>query len=162
LTRHLGKRTTIEQENTPKYNNENQEHYTLTTPRRDLGPGPSLDLSFYPLLQAPWAYRTLPPTGCKAPRGARTSIIFVSLVPTVRFRCTNILKFICWWYQTLTSCDALAPYATAPTWRKEERRLVRGGAQKGSMSRDSTILRGGWGELTKDHELSGSNGEDGL
>jgi hypothetical protein len=161
LTRHLGKRTTIEQENTPKYNNENQEHYTLTTPRRDLGPGPSLDLSFYPLLQAPWAYRTLPPTGCKAPRGARTSIIFVSLVPTVRIRRTNILKFICWWHQTLTSCDALAPYATArpgarrsAIWCEEEHRR--------DPCQGIRRFCEGVGELTKDRELSGSNGEDGL
>jgi hypothetical protein len=58
----------------------------------------------YPLLQAPWAYRTLPRTGHRAPRGARTSITLVSLVPTIRIRRTNIPKFTCQRYQTPTVC----------------------------------------------------------
>jgi hypothetical protein len=78
-----------------------QEHYELSTTLRDLGPAPSLDLSLYPLLQAPWTYRTLLWTG-RSPPVAWTSITPVSLSPTIWIRRTNVPKFTYRRYQTPT------------------------------------------------------------
>jgi hypothetical protein len=55
-----------------------------------------------PYYKSSWAYRTLLWTRRRAPHGARTSIIIMSLSPTVQIRHTNILKFTCRRYQTPT------------------------------------------------------------
>jgi hypothetical protein len=65
-------------ENKQENKNPSTKQHTHTQPRKpraphahhppgDLGPGHSLDLSLYPLLQASWAYRTLSQTGRRDP-----------------------------------------------------------------------------------------------